>query len=165
MVVGVVVKRHVALETSDLGSPALAVVVEDIAVGTRGTFRRARRREPWEGIAGLTRGMHQAALTFRQAFEHCAAGMGMGPLPWAADRGRAGSGMFLWQGERAITSADHYRRCVLVMGLTGTHVVTAVVLFGDTLAETDRRMKWRNGTASVQLLAALGAVARKYGVE
>lgn len=87
----------------------------------------------------------------------------MGPLPWERDRG-GGSGGFLWQAERAVTSATHYTRCMTIMGRVGAAVVLAVVVHGDTLSETDRRFAWRNGQSSAVFLDALGRVAEAYGV-
>ena len=65
----------------DTGSPAVAVVVEDVAEGTRSTIKRARRADPLNRVDGCTAGMRTAAAIYRQAVEHIEAGRGMARCP------------------------------------------------------------------------------------
>lgn len=73
--------------TSDLGSTAIPVVVEEVAVAphSRATFKRSRRADPLDRVADATASHKVAAAIYRQAYEHTADGRGMGPMPWAAD--------------------------------------------------------------------------------
>lgn len=145
--------------------PAFPVVVEDVAVGSRGTIKRGRRREAWEGVNGITQGMHQAAMAFRQAAEHCQCGKGMGPMPWGGDTGRSTGARLLAQ-ERALSAAAIYRRGVQAMGLQASQsVVQWVVLDGRSLTAYDRRQRWRKGRGAEQLVAALERMAREFGCE
>lgn len=146
---------------------AVPLVVEDVAVGVRATVKRGRRREAWEGVKGLTPGMHQAALAYRQAWEHLSAGRGLGPMPWAADRvadlRHDGLGVTLLPQERALSSSEWHRRGVQAMGLAASQgVVNWVVLRGGSLADYDEMRRWRRHTAREQLLAALERLAAAY---
>lgn len=149
---------------SDLGSETIPRVIEDIAVGTRATAKRARRREPLAGIAGVTAEMRTAAAMFRQAHEHVEAGRGMGPMPWAADRVVGGGGARMLAQERALTAAEWRRRGADAMGVRAAHVVVHVVVEEWTLAQYEAHMRWRHGGARAVLLAGLSVLARGYGV-
>ena len=144
---------------------AFPIVVEDIAVGVRATVKRGRRREAWEGIKGLTKGMHEAALAYRQAWEHLSDGRGMGPMPWGADRvSGAGSGVFLLGQERALSAATVHRRGVQAMGLSASQgVVQWVVIEGRPVEEFDTARRKRKGLASAELIEALSRAAEAYG--
>lgn len=146
---------------------AVPLVVEDVAVGVRATVKRGRRREAWEGVKGLTPGMHQAALAYRQAWEHLSAGRGMGPMPWGADRvGGTGIGVVLLAQERGLSAADVHTRGVRAMGLVASQgVVQWVVIEGRALGSFDARQRWRKGQGAVQLVGALERVAKEYGCE
>jgi hypothetical protein len=159
------IRQPIQRETSDFGTGAIPVVIEDVAVGVRATVKRGRRREAWEGIKGLTRGMHQAALAYRQAWEHLSDGRGMGPMPWGADRvGNTGSGVFLLAQERALSAADVHTRGVQAMGLAASQgVVRWVVIEGKPVEAFDVAMQRRKGLASVELVAALERAAEAYG--
>lgn len=158
-------KRAEMRETSDFGTGAIPVVIEDVAVGVRATVKRGRRREAWEGIKGLTKGMHEAALAYRQAWEHLSDGRGMGPMPWAADRvAHSASGAFLLPQERALSAAAVHTRGVQAMGLSASQgVVKWVVLDGRPVEAFDVAMRRRKGLASVELIQALGRAAEAYG--
>jgi len=158
-------KRAEMRETSDFGTGAIPVVIEDVAVGVRATVKRGRRREAWEGIKGLTKGMHEAALAYRQAWEHLSDGRGMGPMPWGADRvAHSASGAFLLPQERALSAAAVHTRGVQAMGLSASQgVVKWVVLDGRPVEAFDVAMRRRKGLASVELIQALGRAADAYG--
>lgn len=147
---------------------AIPIVVEDVAVGTRATSKRARRADPLSRVDGCTDAMRTAAAIYRQAVEHSIAGRGMGPLPWAADRVQEarrgdGLGVVLLPQERAVTAAEWYRRGVQAMGLAASQgVVQWVVIRGATLASYDRQRRWREGTGCAEMLAALGRLAEEY---
>lgn len=146
---------------------AFPIVVEDIAVGVRATVKRGRRREAWEGIKGLTKGMHEAALAYRQAWEHLSDGRGMGPMSWGADRvaeiRHDGLGVALLPQERALSAAEWHRRGKQAMGLAASEgVVNWVVLRGGSLADYDEMRRWRKGTSCMQLVAALERLAAAY---
>ena len=153
----------------DTGSPAVAVVVEDVAEGTRSTIKRARRADPLNRVDGCTAGMRTAAAIYRQAVEHIEAGRGMGPLPYAADRvqqPRSGAGISvaLFAQERALSAADWHRRGVGAMGLPASQgVVHWVIIAGLPLASYDETRRWRKGAARAQLLGALARLAAAYG--
>lgn len=153
----------------DMGSRAIPVVVEEIAVGTRSTHPRARRADPLNRVDGCTSGMRTAASIYRQAVEHIEAGRGMGPLPYAGDRVQEhrrgdGLGVELMAQERALSAADWHRRGVQAMGLAASQgVVHWVVVAGLPLASYDETRKWRKGTACGQMLAALERLAGAYG--
>lgn len=158
--------------TSDFGTGAFPVVVEEVAVApnSRATFKRARRADPLDRVADATPGHKLAASIYRQAVEHTVAGLGMGPMPWAADRvqeGRRGDGLgvSLLPQERALSAAEWHRRGVQAMGLAASEgVVNWVVIRGGTLADYDEVRRWRRHTARAHLLAALDRLAEAYGV-
>jgi len=156
-----------AAQGFDMGSPAVAVVVEDVAEGTRSTIKRARRADPLNRVDGCTAGMRTAAAIYRQAVEHIEAGRGMGPLPYAADRvqqPRSGLSVALFPQERALSAAALQRRGVDAMGLPASQgVVHWVVIAGLPLASYDETRRWRKGAARAQLLAALARLAAAYG--
>lgn len=151
--------------TSDLGTGAIPLVVEDVAVGMRATVKRGRRREAWEGVKGLTKGMHEAALAYRQAWEHLCDGRGMGPMPWGAERvGGMGSGAFLLAQERALSAAAVHTRGVQAMGLSASQgVVQWVVIEGRPVEAFDVARQRRKGLGSAELIEALGKAAEAYG--
>jgi hypothetical protein len=151
------------LTDSDLGSHAIPVIIEDVAVGTRGSAKRARRADPLANIDGVTPEMRTAALIFAQACEHVEAGRGMGPMPWAADRVSRGDGGLMAQ-ERAITAAEWRRRGADAMGVRGTHTVVHVAVMGWSLTRYDAFMRWRRMGGRAVLLAALTVLAEEYGV-
>lgn len=152
----------------DTGSHAVPVDIEDVAVGTRATAKRARRADPLGRVEGCTAGMRVAAAIYRQAWEHCQAGLGMGPMPYAADRVQEhrrgdGLGVALLAQERAISAATWHRRGVQAMGLVASQgVVQWVVIMGGTLADYDDVRRWRKGTASAHMVAALERLADAY---
>ena len=149
---------------------ARAIEVEDVAVGTRGTVRRARLADPLTRIAAVTTGMRLAASIYRQAVEHVGAGRGMGPMPWAADRvqehRRGSEGPALLPQERAASAALWHRRGSQAMGLAAAEgVVHWVVIAGLPLGEYDKVRRWREGTGCAHLVAALTRLAKEYGCE
>ena len=153
----------------DMGSPAVAVEVEVVAVGTRDAIKRARRADPLNRVDGCTAGMRTAAAIYRQAVEHIEAGRGMGPLPYASDgvqehRRGDGPGVELLAQERALAAADWHRRGVPARGLAASQgVVHWVVVAGLPLTEYDVVRRWRRHTAVGQLIAALERLADAYG--
>jgi hypothetical protein len=146
---------------------AIPLVIEDVATGTRATVKRGRRREAWEGINGLTRGMHLAALAYRQAWEHCQAGKAMGPMPWGGERqGFAAFGARLLPQERAVSAATVHRVGVQAMGLAASQgVVQWVVIQGRGVEAFDVERQRRKGVASAELVAALERLAKELGCE
>lgn len=150
----------------DTGSRAIPVDIDEIAVGTRATHPRAKRADPLNRVADCTAEMKTAAAIYRQAYEHTEAGRGMGPLPLAADRvqhSRHDGGATLPQ-EAALSAAEWHRRGVQAMGLAASQgVVQWVVIAGGALSDYDAVRRWREGTGSRQLLAALGRLAEAYG--
>lgn len=154
----------------DMGSPGIAVVVEHVAVGTRSTHPRARRADPLVWMPACTAEMRVAAELYRRAWQHCEAGLGMGPLDPEVERARAGySGLAaavpLLPQERAISASAWHRRGEQAMGLAASQgVVNWVVIRGGGAAAYDAVRRWRKGTASAQLLAALGRLAVEYGL-
>jgi hypothetical protein len=146
---------------------AVPLVVEDVAVGVRAIVKRGRRREAWEGIKSLTPGMHQAALAYRQAWEHLSAGRGMGPMPWGADRvGGTGAGVVLLAQERGLSAADVHTRGARAMGLVASQgVVQWVVIEGRGVEAFDVARQRRKGQAGVELVEALSRAAEAYGCE
>ena len=156
---------------SDLGSNRIPRVVEDVAVGTRSTVKRARRADPLANIDGVTQSMRTATAIYVQACEHVEAGRGMGPMPWAADRvqeARRGDalGVTLLPQERALSAAEWHRRGVQAMGLAASQgVVNWVVVRGLPLTEYDVVRRWQRHTSRGMLLAALGRLAGEYGCE
>ena len=148
---------------------AVAIVVEDIAAGTRATVKRARRADPLSRVDGCTDAMRVAAAIYRQATEHVECGRGMGPMPWAAERvheGRRGDGLgvALLPQERALSAAEWRRRGVDAMGARCVHVVDAVCVAGVSLLAYDAFMRWRKGGGRAVLLAGLTVLAEEYGV-
>jgi len=158
--------------SSDLGTGAFPVVVEEVAHGpnSRATFKRARVADPLDAIASITPGQKMAARIYRQARQQCDAGQGMGPLPYAVDRVQEhrvgdGLGVKLLPQERAISAAAWHRRGQEAMGLAATEgVVNWVVMRGLPLSRYDEVRRWRRHTARRQLLAALDRAAEAYGV-
>ena len=153
-------------ETGEL-RPARDIVVEEIAKGSAGAFKRAKRADPLSAVSDCTDAHRKAAAVYRQAYEHVQAGKGMGPMPWGRDAvgGRSG-GPRLHAQERALSAAEYHRRGVQAMGAAAAGgVVWWVVIEGQSLASYDARMKWRRHTGRGQLLAALDALAREYGLE
>lgn len=158
--------------TSDFGTGAFPVVVEEVAVApnSRATFKRARRADPLDRVADATASHKVAAAIYRQAVEHTADGRGMGPMPWAADRVQEarrgdGLGVALLPQERALSAAEWHRRGVQAMGLAASEgVVNWVVIRGGALADYDEVRRWRRHTARAHLLAALDRLAEAYGV-
>ena len=158
--------------TSDFGSAAIPVVVEEVAVApnSRATVKRARRVDPLDRVADATASHKVAAAIYRQAYEHTADGRGMGPMPWAADRVQEarrgdGLGVALLPQERALSAAEWHRRGVQAMGLAAAEgVVNWVVIRGGSLADYDEVRRWRKGSARGHLLAALDRLAEAYGV-
>jgi len=148
----------------DTGSWRIPVVVSDVAAGTRGTSKQIRRADGMALIMALTPGMRVAAAIWRQSVHHVAAGIGMGPMPWAADVVRHGSGAFLWPQERALSAATWRRRGVDAMGLHAAQgVVQWVVIDGRSLVTYDANRGWRKGRACRELVSALTALAESYG--
>ena len=148
---------------------ARAIEIEDVAVGTVGTVRRARLADPLVRIGAVTTGMRLAASIYRQAVEHVEAGRGMGPMPWAADRvqeHRGSEGPSLLPQERAASAARWYRRGLQALGLVAAKgVVHWVVIAGLAPVDYDADRRWRKGRATKQLVAALGRLAVEYGCE
>lgn len=153
----------------DMGSPAVAVVVEHVAIGTRSTHPRARRADPLARIAGCTDAMRVAAALYRRAWEHCEAGRGLGPIDPGAERVQEarrgeGLGVALLPQEAALSAAEWHRRGVQAMGLAASQgVVNWVVIRGGTLAHYDEVRRWREGRGCAELLAALDRLAVAYG--
>ncbi len=149
---------------TDLGSNRIPRVVEDIAVGTRGTFKRARRADPLAGVEGVTQSMKTAAAIYVQACEHVEAGRGMGPMPWAADRVGSDRNAGLLAQERALSAAEWRRRGKAAMGEQCEHAVVCVCVDGMPLVQYDAVRKWRKGSGRAVLLAGLVILAEEYGV-
>lgn len=153
---------------SDFGSYRIPKEYDDVSVGSRSTFKRARRVDPLEGIS-LTQGQRQAAMIYRQAVEHVTAGIGMGPLPWGRDvQNRLGSpysGSGLGPQERALSAADWLRRAsVAIPAACQPHgVLACVVVAGWSLRSYDRWRRWTDGNGAVELRTALEACARAFG--
>ena len=143
---------------------AFAVVVEDIAAGTRATVKRARRADPLANIDGVTQAMRTAAAIYAQACEHVQAGRGMGPMPWAADRVGTDRNAGLLAQERALSAAEWRRRGKAAMGERCEHVVVCVCVDGLSLVAYDALMRWRKGGGRTVLLAGLTVLAEEYGV-
>lgn len=145
---------------------ALPITVETIAIGTRGSAKRARRADPLARIEGLTAGMRAAAAIYRQAVEHTAAGRAMGPMPWAADRVmHSRSGVALLAQERALSAATWVRRGVEAMGLQAAHgVVEWVVICGWSVRSFENNAGITHGAGTRRLLVALEALAEAYEV-
>lgn len=143
---------------------ALTIVVEEIAVGTRATVKRARRADPLAGIDGITPSMRTAAAIYAQACEHVMAGRGMGPMPWAADRVGTDRNAGLLAQERALSAAEWRRRGKAAMGEQCEHVVACVCVDGLSLAAYDALRRWRKGGGRAVLLAGLTVLAEEYGV-
>jgi len=158
--------------TSDFGTGAFPVVVEEVAVApnSRATVKRARRADPLDRVADATASHKVAAAIYRQAYEHTADGRGMGPMPWAADRVQEarrgdGLGVSLLPQERALSAAEWHRRGVQAMGLAASEgVVNWVVIRGGTLSDYDAVRRWREGRGRAELLAALDRLSVAYGV-
>lgn len=140
---------------------APALVLEDVATGTRGTFKRARRRDNLAAL-NLAAAELQALTAWRQAAEHVQAGRGMGPLPWAKDVQRA-PGEPLPEQMRALSAAEWYRRGVQAGGQAAWPVLSWVVISGGTLASYDATRRWREGTARCVLVEAAERMAEAYG--
>lgn len=151
--------------TPDHGSPRLAVVIEDIAVGSAATIRRARVADPLDRIATLEPQHRAAARIYRQAAAHVAAGKGMGPLPYGRDHPPTnGAYGLLCAQERAVTAAEWLRRGTHAMGVrAATGIVAWVVLNEQPLDAWDAGWRLRKGTGSADLLDALGKLAAEYG--
>jgi hypothetical protein len=150
--------------TGEVWSP-IPIIVEDVAVGTRGTVKRARRADPLDAIDGVTAGMKMAAAIYRQASEHVDAGRGMGPLPFARDMANMGHGAGLLAQERAITAADWLRRGSASFGSAWAEwLVCSVVVDGVPLTVCAVKLRRRRHTARAHLLAALERLAVAYGV-
>lgn len=141
---------------------APALVLEDVATGTRGTFKRARRRDNLAAL-NLAAAELQALTAWRQAAEHVQAGRGMGPLPWARDAPRGGVGEALPEQMRSLSAAEWYRRGVQAAGQVAWPVLAWVVLSGGTLASYDATRRWREGTARCVLVEAAERMAVAYG--
>lgn len=142
---------------------ALSIVVEEIALGTRATVKRARRADPLAGIEGVTQAMRTAAAIYAQACEHVQAGRSMGPMPWAADRVGSDRNAGLLAQERALSAAEWRRRGKAAMGADGEHVVMCVCVDGLSLAAYDALRQWRKGGGRTVLLAGLTVLAEEYG--
>jgi len=140
------------------------VVIEDVAVSPVVSIRRARRADPLDAI-DMTPGQRQAARIYLQAHEHIGAGRGLGPLPFGRDVPFSSTGgVWLAPQERALSAADCWRRGCQAMGLAASEgVVNWVVIKGFPLHEYDAVRKWRRGTASAQLKAALQRLSEAYG--
>ena len=144
--------------------PARAIVVEEIAKGSAGAFRRAKRADPLSAISDCTDAHMRAAAVYRQAYEHVQAGKGMGPLPWGRDTATGRGGGLLAQ-ERALSAATWLRRGVQAMGQAASGgVVHWVVIEGGTLASYDAHMQWRRHSGRDELLNALERLAEAYGL-
>ena len=145
--------------------PARAIVVEEIAKGSAGAFKRARRASPLEAIAECTGAMLMAARVYQQAYEHVQAGKGMGPLPWGRDVPISGRGGVMFHQERALSAAAVLRRGVQAMGQAASGgVVHWVVIEGGTLASYDAHMQSRRHSGRDELLNALERLAEAYGL-
>lgn len=151
--------------TGEIWSP-VRVVIEDVAVGTCGTVKRARRADPLDAIDGVTAGMKMAAAIYRQASEHVDAGRGMGPLPFARDIAHHGTGgAILLPQERAITAADWLRRGSTSFGSASAEwLVRNVVVQGVPLTACAAKLRRRTRTARAHLLVGLDRLAVAYGV-
>ena len=152
----------------DTGSQAIPVVVDDVAVGTRATIKRASRADPLARIEGVTAGMRTAAQRLARYHEHMSAGMGAGPPDASVERvqeARPGeaAGVRLLAQERAYTAAVMFTRGEEAIGMAAIGVVRWVVLEAKPLLAYDARMRWREGWGKALLLPALERLAREYG--
>lgn len=151
----------------DTGSRAIPVVIEHVAVGTRGTRPQVMRRSNVAGIEGVTEEMAKAAEAFVRAWEHLCEGCGMGPMDLDAEkpRGRHGDGLgvVLLPQERAMSAAEVHRIGTQAAGIVGSALVHWVAIDGRGLRAWEQAQGWRNGRAADALRGALSAMADAYG--
>ena len=130
---------------------AREIVVEDIAEGVRKTVKRMRRVSPLERLT-LPPGCYNAAILYRQAWEHVSAERGMGPMPWGRDVGSRGSSEQVYGPMRALSAAEWLRRGYQAMGqIASGGVVYWVVIAGLPLCEYDTTRQWREGRGMIEL--------------
>ena len=151
---------------SDFGSAAIPKIIDDVHLSPSTVVKRARRADPLARL-DLPASSAQAALIYRQAVQHIAAGIGMGPMPWARERDGGGSfglAVNMLPQERALSAADWYRKGVQAMGLAAAEgVVHWVVIAELPLANYDAMRKWRKGRGRAELIAALERLAIAFG--
>lgn len=150
--------------TPDHGPPQLAgaIVIEDVATGTRGTVKRARRRDHVASL-NLAAEEYQALYSWGIAAEHCDSGRGLGPMPWQRDTLIQRIGEALPAQMRALSAAEWHRVGTQAAGAVAYPVLWWVVLSGGTLGDYDAARRWRHGTARVVLVAAAERMAEVYG--
>ena len=140
-----------------------ALETDMIADGSRRLVKRRRRADPLDRLT-LPPGCKSAAQVFRQSYEHCAAGRGMGPLPWGREHGSHG-GEALPAQLRALSAAQWHRRGVQALGLAAAQgVVHWVVIAGLPLCDYDALRAWREGRGRAELEAALLRLVEEYQV-
>lgn len=151
-------------ERPDHGPPQLAgaIVIEDVAKGTRGTVKRARRRDHVAAL-NLAAEEYQALTSWGIAAEHCESGRGLGPMPWQRDRLIQRIGEALPVQMRALSAAEWHRLGREAAGAVAYPVLWWVVLSGGTLGGYDAERRWRTGTASRLLAGAAERMAVAYG--
>ena len=138
------------------------VVVVDLKAGTRVVERVLRVADPLDKIV-MEQRQRQAAMVYRQAWRHGAAGIGFGPLPWGRDAPSSmSSGEALLPQERALSSNDRLRRCQEALGEFRV-VVDCVVLRELPLAAVAEGMQRGHRWARAQLDAGLDAMATEFG--
>ena len=159
--------RAAGSDGSDFGSPAIPKIIDDVHLSPSTVVKRARRADPLTRL-NLPASSTQAALVYRQAVQHIAAGIGMGPMPWARERERGGSSgvaVEMLPQERALSAADCHRKGVQAMGLAAAGgVVNWVVIAERPLADYDATRKWRKGRGMVELIVALERLAMAFGI-
>ena len=150
--------------TGEIWSP-VRVVIEDVAVGTRGTVKRARRADPLDLIDGVTPGMKMAAEIYRQACGQVEVGRGMGPLPFGRDVPGLGNGAGLLPQERALSAAMWVRIGNASFGSSWAEwLIVEMVIKGASLTDCAQKLRRRKYTARAHLLVALDRLALAYGV-
>lgn len=159
--------RATVRDGSDFGSAAIPKIIDDLHLNPNTLVKRARRADPLVQL-DLPGSLAQAAIVYRQAVQHIAAGIGMGPMPWARERehgGSSGVAVELLPQERALSAADCHRKGVQAMGMAAAEgVVHWVVIAERPLADYDATRKWRKGRGMAELIAALERLAMALGI-
>ena len=137
-------------------------VLADVAVGSRGSLKRAMRADNLLGLS-LDGAQLQALIAWRQAVQQCWAGKSMGPLPWAKDASNLVSGEPLPEQMRAMSSATWMRRGIQAAGQKAWPVLYWVVVSGGATEDYDANQRRRKGWTKAILVQAAEAIAVEYG--
>lgn len=150
--------------TPDHGPPQLGalIVLEDVATGTRGSFKRARRRDNLAAL-NLAAEEYQALFSWGVAAEKIVAGQGLGPMPWERDGMMQKAGEALPAQMRALSSAEWHRIGTQAAGQVAHPVLCWVVLSGGRLDHYDLTRRWRERTSYGLLCGAAERMAEVYG--